>query len=296
MIKKILVIFLSILLILACSNNDKVDDEKIKVTTTINYYKDLVENIGKDKVTVNSLMGISEDPHLYSAKPKDYYKLKNADIIIYNGLHLEGKLTNLFENIESTVNKNVYKLSDSLSESDILGNDPHIWFSIDNYIKMSKYVYEILSAYDKDNDKYYYDNYKEYVNKLENLKEYVINKINEIPKEKRVLITAHDAFNYYANEFGLTVKSIQGISTDSEASIKDINELAKYISNNKIKTIYLESSISDKTMLSLKQAVKAYDYNVNIGDTLYSDSMGQNINTYIKVVIHNTDSIVKGLK
>lgn len=288
--KKIFITLTFILLLISCSKTDKKD--VLNVATTITFYEDLIKNIGQDKIEVKSIMGIGEDPHIYTAKPKDYSLLKNADIVIYSGIHLEGKLTDILE----SANKNTYVLADSLSSEDILGEDPHIWFSIRNYKKMANYVKDILVKNDPSNKLFYEENLKNYLAKLDEMDEYIKSEIAKINPNNRVLITAHDAFSYYAKDYGIKVYSIQGISTVSEASIKDIENIAKFIADNKIKSVFVESSISDKSMLALSQAVKNLGFSVELGNTLYSDSMGKEVNTYLKVMKHNTDSIVKGLK
>lgn len=300
--KKIL-IFMILILVFACSKNEKNVEEKIKVTTTITYFKNLVEEIGKEKVSVDTIMNVGEDPHLYVAKPKDFEKIDNADLVFYGGLHLEGKMQEIFEKLEEK-NKNIIDLSHNVPRELLIKEeenvyDPHIWFDSNIWLIEAKTVRDKLIEIDEKNKEYYENNYISYEEEIKNMREYIKNKIGEIPENKRKLITAHDAFSYFAREYGLEVKGIQGISTDSETSIKDITDLAKYIAENDIKAIFVESSVPAKSIEALKKSVESYNKKIEIGDELYSDSMGDlesGTETYVKTLKYNADTISKFLK
>ncbi|MCT4584684.1 MAG: zinc ABC transporter substrate-binding protein [Peptostreptococcaceae bacterium] len=307
--KKILGVFLLTLVLVSfvgCNNNKeaKAENSKLKIVATTTMLRDLVLEIGKDKVDVEGLMGYGIDPHLYKASAGDVDKMSKADIIIYNGLHLEGKMAEIFESMEN-LNKKVLAVGDIIPkeelikvESDTKSYDPHIWFDVSLWIKASKYVEEILVESDYDNKDFYEENAKLYIEELEKLDEYIVNQIKELDKNKRVLITAHDAFSYFGKKYNFEVRGLQGLSTVSEAGTLDVKNLADYISDNKIPAIFVESSVSPKNIEALKDAVSSRNYNVEIGGELYSDSLGDEKSgheTYIKTFKHNVDTIVNAL-
>ena len=277
--------------------------KKIKVTTTTTMLVDLIKTIGGDKVEVTGLMGEGVDPHLYTASAGDIDKLSNADLVVYGGLHLEGKMVEIFEKLTSQ-GKVVLNVGDALDKSKIAyveGNtpDPHVWFDTELWAKEADAVEAELSKMDPSNSSYYKGNLDKYKADLTELTNYVKAKINEIPEKSRVLVTAHDAFGYFAKQFGLQVKAIQGVSTDSETGSKNISDLANFIVENDIKSIFIESSVPKKSIEALQEAVKAKGKEVKIGGELYSDSLGDeahNTETYIKTVKANADTISNALK
>lgn len=276
---------------------------KIKITTTTTMLTDLVKTIGGDKVEVTGLMGEGIDPHLYNASAGDLEKLSDAQIVIYGGLHLEGKMQDIFEKL-SKGNKVVLNVGEALPKDKITMEeentpDPHVWFDTNLWKLQAKAVYEELSKFDKENEKFYEDNYNKYAKELDELEVYIRGRIEEIPEKSRVLVTAHDAFGYFGNQFGIEVKAIQGVSTDSETGTKNIIELADFIVERDIKAIFIESSVPKKSIESLQEAVKSKGKEVKIGGELYSDSLGDkehNSETYIKTVKYNADTIVNALK
>ena len=278
--------------------------EKIAITTTTNVITDLVENIGGDHVSVTGLMGPGIDPHLYRPSASDVKSLQNADIIFYNGLDLEGKMGDIFVKIgrEGTsvlaVSENIPP--ESLLILDVNGNfDPHIWWDVELWTEAAKVVATGLKEYDPDNSENYEKNLLEYLNQLDSLNSNNLNKINSIPSEQRVLVTAHDAFQYFGHAYGFEELAIQGWSTDSEAGIKEIQNLADEISKRKIKALFVETSISPATIEALKAAVQDKGHDIVIGGELFSDAIGEKgtaEGTYIGAFTHNIDTIVKALK
>lgn len=301
----ILGFILCITFLVSCnkSENTAVNAQKLKITTTTTMLKDLIQTIGGDKVEVVNLMGEGVDPHLYNASAGDVEKLANADIIIYGGLHLEGKMGDIFGKLENS-GKNILDVGGTLDKNLLIFEaentpDPHVWFNTDLWLLEAKAVAAKLSDADPENKEYYMSNLENYEKEINSLTGYITQRINEIPESKRVLITAHDAFGYFAKQFGLEVKSIQGISTDSEAGTKDISELADFIVKREIKAVFIESSVPRKTIESLQEAVKARGWEVKIGGELYSDSLGDkehDTDTYIKTVKKNVDVITEALK
>ena len=299
----VIAVCVAMMLLISCGKGGATSGKKIKVTTTTTMLTDLVKTIGGDKVEVTGLMGEGVDPHLYSASAGDIEKLGNADIIVYGGLHLEGKMTEIFEKLTSQ-NKNILNVGDKLDKSKIHlvdqnTPDPHVWFNTELWEKEAEAVEAELSKFDPKNSDYYKENLKKYKAELNELTTYVKTRIKEIPEKSRVLVTAHDAFNYFGEQFGLEVKAIQGVSTDSEIGAKQIEDLANFIVEHNIKAIFVESSVNHKSIEALQEAVKAKGGNVEIGGELYSDSMGDkenNTETYIKTIKANADTISNALK
>ena len=284
------------------SSNDY--SEKIAITTTTNVITDLVENIGGDHVSVTGLMGPGIDPHLYRPSASDVKELQNADIIFYNGLDLEGKMGDIFVKIGKG-ETHVWAVSESIPRESLLildttGHfDPHVWWNVELWAEAAKVVATGLKEYDPKNSEKYDENLSEYLNQLETLNSNNLKKINSIPKEQRVLVTAHDAFRYFGHTYGFEELSIQGWSTDSEAGIREIQNLADEISERKIKALFVETSISPATIEALQAAVQDKGHDVIIGGELFSDAIGEkgtDDGTYVGAFTHNIDTIVKALK
>ena len=276
---------------------------KIRVTTTTTMLTDLVKTIGGDKVEVTGLMGEGVDPHLYSASAGDIEKLANADVIVYGGLHLEGKMTEVFEKL-STLDKAILNVGSKLDKKKVhlidgKTPDPHVWFNTEMWETEARAVAVELGEFDAKNKDYYMKNFENYKIQLDELTNYVKKRIEEIPPKSRVLVTAHDAFNYFGEQFGLEVRAIQGVSTDSETGTKNISDLANFIAERNIKAVFVESSVPKKSIEALQEAVKARGKEIKIGGELYSDSLGDkqhNAETYVKTVKANADTIVNALK
>ncbi|QIK69460.1 zinc ABC transporter solute-binding protein [Erysipelothrix sp. HDW6C] len=300
--KKVLILLLTSLLILTGCTNRKIDnpDGKLVVIATTTMVTDLVKTIGGDRVIVEGMMVAGVDPHLYKAKPSDVQAVQDADVVAFSGVHLEAKLDDVLTGLEKT-GRNIIKLEDGLDPSDIIedetqgGHDPHIWFDINLWKKSAQHVANELGKIDPENNDYYQENAKQYISELHDLEVYIQNRINEIPEEQRVLVTAHDAFAYFGRYFGVHVEAIQGISTQSEAGIADINHVSDLIVNRKIKAIYTESSVPKKTIEALQAAVKDRGFEVEIGGEIYSDSLKENT-SYIETYKLNVDTIVDSLK
>ncbi|QXP72929.1 zinc ABC transporter substrate-binding protein [Tenacibaculum sp. AHE15PA] len=302
--KRIALLFV-ILLAVSCGKKAKNENGKLKVVTTTTMITDLVKNIGGDKLEVKGLMGAGVDPHLYKASEGDVSKLFNADVVIYNGLHLEGKLEEVFEKMQHQ-NKKTVVVSDVINKKNLISSalfasnyDPHIWFDLNNWRKITSYVTEKLAAIDAKNAAFYQQNAKEYLEKLVALSKEVESKINELPIEKRILVTAHDAFNYFGNQHQFNVVGLQGLSTATEAGVQDVQKLAKFIIANNVKAIFVESSVPKRTIEALQEAVKSKGQDVVIGGTLYSDALGNagtKEGTYIGMYKANVNTIVNALK
>lgn len=279
---------------------------KMKVVATTTMLTDLSKQIGRDKVEVSGLMKAGVDPHLYQAGAGDVDAMNKADIVVYNGVHLEGKMGSIFDNLSKN-KKPMIRVSDGIEVSTLLDfeedgektKDPHIWFSVNNWKKAADEVCKGFSAKDPQNKSYYEANLNAYLAKLDDLDKEIKKEVAAVPENARVLVTAHDAFAYFARDYGFEVKGIQGISTASEAGTSDISELARFIADHKIKAVFVESSVPHKTIESLQAAVKANGFDVSIGGELYSDSLGDESTkegTYIGMYEHNIKTITGALR
>ncbi|RKU27830.1 manganese transporter [Candidatus Poribacteria bacterium] len=279
------------------------ENEKIRVVTTIGMITDIVKNIGGDRLEVIGMMGPGVDPHLYKPTAKDIERLSSANIIFYNGLHLESKMGDILERFSKNtksvavaegVDKNLL-----LTPPEFDGQyDPHIWFDISLWIKAVEVVRDTLVAYNPESESTYAANTDQYILKLNELQKYVKTQSERVPTDRRILVTAHDAFNYFGNAYGFEVQGLQGMSTVTEAGIADVKELATFIAKRKIPAIFVESSVPVRSLEAVKAAVKSKGFDVQIGGELFSDAMGNEgtpEGTYIGMVKHNIDTIVSAL-
>ncbi|MGS2725593.1 metal ABC transporter solute-binding protein, Zn/Mn family [Psychroserpens sp. BH13MA-6] len=297
-------VILLLVLVFNCKNETP-SNGKLNIVTTTTMITDLVKNIGGDQVNVKGLMGSGVDPHLYKASEGDVTKLVDADIVFYNGLHLEGKLVEVFEKME-TSNKMTVALGEELDKNTLIGSDyfasnydPHVWFNINYFKQFARKVTAVLSEQSPENSDVFKANEKTYIDKLDNLQDKIEAIIQTLPKDKRILVTAHDAFNYFGKAYGFEVVGLQGLSTATEAGVQDVQNLSAFIIENKIKAIFVESSVPKRTIEALQAAVKSKGHDVVIGGTLYSDALGSSgtvEGTYIGMFEYNVNTIVNALK
>lgn len=306
--KKIMGIFLilTMFFVTACSNEavNEQNSGKLIVTTTISQIADTVKNIGGENVEVQSLMGPGTDPHLYKATQGDIKKLQKADIIFYNGLHLEGKMLEILEKMNKE--KPTIAVADSISKEKLLadpsGNkaiDPHIWFDIDLWKEAVEQVKNGLIDVDPENKSLYEERTIAYMKELDELKEFASEEMAKIPLEQKVLVTAHDAFSYFGRAYDMEVMGLQGLSTDSEYGLGDVQKLVDALVSRNIKAVFIESSISERSINAVIEGAKKKGHGVVIGGELYSDAMGDEgteEGTYIGMYQHNVKTIVESLK
>lgn len=279
-------------------------NDKIVVTTTIGQIGDAVKNIGGEHVEVQSLMGPGVDPHLYKAKQSDIGKLQEADIIFYSGLHLEGKMLEIFEKMNKE--KPTYAIADSIpkdklrkDQADNTATDPHVWFDIDLWKIALEQVRDGLIEKDPENKEDYIRNTEKYFAELDELKAYATEEMSKVPEEQRVLVTAHDAFNYFGAKYDLQVMGLQGLSTDAEYGLADVQSLVNTLVDRNIKAVFVESSISEKSINAVIAGAQDKGHEIEKGGELFSDAMGKEgteEGTYIGMYKHNVDTIVEGLK
>ena len=277
---------------------------KWKVACTTGMVADVVREVGGSHVEILQLMGEGVDPHLYKASPGDVRILETADAICYSGLHLEGKLADTLSRLSRrklTCALAEHLPKDRLLQSDAEGSfpDPHVWFDVSLWSETIEPVRAMLEKLDPTHAAEFAERATKYHEDLLKLHAECIEKLGAIPKARRVLVTAHDAFRYFGRAYDIEVKAIQGISTEGEAGVKQINELVSFISEHEIKSVFTESSISERNMQSLIEGCGQRGHQVARGGELFSDAMGKAgtpEGTYIGMVRHNVEKIAAGLK
>ncbi len=290
----------------ACSSSseDRNENAKMYIVATTGMIADAARNIVQDQAEVEAMMGPGVDPHLYKATRDDLTLLRKADLVLYNGLHLEGKMGEVLEKLarQKPVMAVGEAIDPSLIQPDETGTaaiDPHIWFDVQIWIKVVEQISQRLQKENPQQAEFYQKNAQIYLEKLEKLNQTVQAQIQSIPPSQRVLITAHDAFGYFGKAYEIEVKGLQGISTVSEFGLKDISSLVDFIVERKIKAVFVESSIPRKSLEAVVKGCQNQGHAVKIGGTLFSDAMGEADTpegTYIGMVRHNVRTIVEGLK
>lgn len=297
--------FILLLSIASCDPKKEVSaNGKLRIVTTTGMIEDAVKNVAGDKAVVEALMGPGVDPHLYKATQGDLQKLTGSDVIFYNGLHLEGKMGEVFEKLAFT--KPVVAVAGDIAPQKLRrvpefnnNYDPHIWFDVNLWKDAVKEVNRFMQEYDSANADYYEVNANNYLTQLDSLDVFVRTEISSIPKTQRVLITAHDAFGYFGEAYDIQVMGLQGISTLSEYGLRDVSNLVDFIIQNKIKAVFVETSVSNKAINAVVEGCQQSGYDVTIGGKLYSDAMGAKgtkDGTYIGMVRANVKTIVNALK
>ena len=291
----------------SCGGSEKSDSQssgKIRVTTTIGMIASAVEEIAGDKVVLAGLMGPGVDPHLYKATKGDVDRLESADLILYNGLYLEAKMSEILEKMSR--GKHVVAISETIDSSLLLSAaaahghpDPHVWFDVSMWSKSVETVVDALAKEDTANADYYRRRGAAYLDTLRALDDWVRQEIATIPKERRVLVTAHDAFNYFGRAYDIEVNGLQGISTVSEAGLYDVTQMVDMLVARGIKAVFVESSVPRKSIEAVVEGCQGKGHDVVIGGELYSDAMGEGgtpDGTYVGMVRHNVRTIVDALR
>ncbi|MDH5476049.1 MAG: zinc ABC transporter substrate-binding protein [Cyclobacteriaceae bacterium] len=304
--EKITILFALVILILSSCNSSKKETSSSlpTIVTTTGMLADAVKNIVGDSAQVTALMGPGVDPHLYKASQGDLTLLTDADVVIYNGLHLEGKMGEVLKKLgklkpviaggegipiekrkNSSQYKNVY--------------DPHVWFDVSLWQIVVKYISNELQLLHPANAKYYNNNTTTFLVQLDSLHQKTKASISSIPEQQKVLITAHDAFEYFGSAYNIEVKGLQGISTVSEFGLRDITDLVHFIVERKINAVFVETSVSKKAINAVVEGCHRKGFEVVIGGSLYSDAMGESNTpegTYIGMVNKNVTTITQALK
>lgn len=275
-----------------------------KIVSTVGMVADIVRNVATDRADVSNLIGEGVDPHLYKASRNDIAALQAADAVFYSGLMLEGKMGDAFVRL-ARGGKKVYAVTELIDEKFLLEapgsaghHDPHVWMDVSAWARCVDAATASLCEFDPSGAAQYKSSGERYRAELEKLHEYVKKSIASIPQKQRILITAHDAFNYFGRAYGLEVLGIQGISTESEAGVNDIEKLVDKIVSNDVKAVFVESSVADKNVRALIEGAGKRGKTVSIGGTLFSDAMGaagSYEGTYIGMLDHNATVITRAL-
>lgn len=273
----------------------------IEVVCTTGMVADLARNIGGERLRVTQLMGEGVDPHLYKASPGDVAKLDAASLILFSGLHLEGKMGEHFAQMRRR--KPAFALAEHLDPASVLeaggAYDPHVWFDVSLWRKVSDVVRDVLVAYDPDGASGYRERHTAYAATLDALHEWARKELATVPKERRVLVTAHDAFRYFGRAYEVEVRGIQGVSTESEAGVGEVNALVDFLVGRKIKAVFVESSVSERNVQAIREGCAARGHPVAVGGELFSDAMGKDgtpEGTYEGMVRHNVRTILEALR
>ena len=273
------------------------------ITCTTGMITDIVRQIVGDKAEVTGIIGEAVDPHLYQATRNDIARLAASDVVFYSGLMLEGRMSDALMKIGRK--RPVYAVTELLDKTLLLeppefkGHyDPHVWMDASLWKQSTRMVAEALAEYDPANKAFYLANYQKYAEQLDELDAYARRTLATIPPERRILVTAHDAFNYFSRAYGLQVEGIQGISTESEAGIADIGRLVDLIVERRIPAVFVESSVSRKNVMALIEGATARGHQAVVGGILFSDAMGPPgtyEGTYIGMIDHNVTTIAVAL-
>jgi manganese/zinc/iron transport system substrate-binding protein len=278
-------------------------DGELDVIATTGMVADAATNVGGEHVRVTGLMGPGVDPHLYKASEGDVRRLEQANLVLYNGLHLEAKMADVLERIGENGDRPTRAVAEAVPEERLrrvsaAQFDPHVWFDVGLWAIVVGDVRDALQEADPDRAEEYAANAEAYLAELAALGDEVTAATARVPEGQRVLITAHDAFEYFGAAYGFEVRGLQGISTVTEAGARDVKELADFIVARKIPAIFVESSVSPRTIEAVQAAVRSRGFDVQIGGSLFSDAMGEPgtpEGTYLGMVRHNVDTIVAGL-
>jgi manganese/zinc/iron transport system substrate-binding protein len=267
---------------------------------------DAVRFIGGDTIEAATLLGPGIDPHTYVATEGDLRTFQRAQVIFSNGLHLEAQLERVLTQIGATGRTTVVALGDGLPEDRLLSwepaagfpHDPHIWNDVQLWKGAVEQIGATLAAADPANAPAYTDNTRSYLAQLDELDVYIKAQAARIPTERRVIVTAHDAFGYFGRAYGFEVEAIQGISTEAEAGTADIKAVADMVVARKVPAIFVESTISPRTIEAVQAATNAAGHPIALGGQLYSDALGaadSPAGTYAGMMRHNIDTLVQAL-
>jgi ABC-type Zn uptake system ZnuABC Zn-binding protein ZnuA len=288
-----------ILAVLICgcgAKEEKTKSGKITAVSSITIISDVVKNIGGDKVDSKSICGVGIDPHTYKAKPNDPRLVSESDIVFINGFALEHWIEEMVHNAGGnkkvvTVTEGITPMTDEKGYGD---PDPHAWFNVQYVKTYAVNIQKALSEIDKPNEQYYKQNLDSYLKTLDSLDAWIKTEIEKIPKEKRIIITSHDAFRYFGMAYGVEVNGLQGISTEAKVQTEDVKNLIDLIKARKLSSVFIETSVNPKLLEEISKETGA-----KVGGTLYSDSVGDEgtfEGTYIGAVTHNVNTIVNALK
>lgn len=301
------IILLSLLLLIvlgACRLESEERTGPLHIVATTGIIEDALVNIVGDSAEVSALMGPGTDPHLYKPTPFDVELLEEADVIVCNGLHLEGKMSEMLRKYGAS--KPVIEVAGTLTDKDLIqaidagdSYDSHIWFDPAIWVKGLAGVCAELIKVEPENEAYYQKNFEKYKFKIDDMSIWVEKQIATLNDSSKVLITSHDAFSYFGKKYGIEVRGIQGVSTLSEVGLKDISQMVDFVIERQIPAIFVETSTSDKTAQAILEGTKQKGFELRLEGPLYSDALGEpggEAGTYIGMFKANVGMIVSALK
>ena len=275
-----------------------------KIATTTGMVNDIVRQVVGSHGTVMGLIEAGVDPHLFKPTRGHVKQLYDADIVFYSGLKLEGRMSETFEQLSRT-GKPVFVVTEKIDTASLRTppefeghHDPHVWMDVSLWSQCVEHVAESLAKLDPPHTDEYHKNATAYREKLKTLDEYVKKSIASIPESQRVLVTAHDAFGYFSQAYGIEVRSVQGVSTESEAGVLDVNRLVDFLVERKLPAIFVESSVNAKNIQAVIEGAASRNVKVRVGGELFSDAMGNEgtyEGTYIGMLDHNATLITRAL-
>lgn len=276
----------------------------LRIVTTVGMVTDVVRSVAGDRAEVDGIIGEGVDPHLYKPARNDVVAMQRADMIFYNGLMLEGKMSDVLIRVARS-GKPVFAVTEHILESgDYVMTDaseqydPHVWMDVGGWMKAVRVIEDALVKFDPEHAQEYRARANAYLEELKALDAYAREVIGSIPQSQRYLVTAHDAFSYLGRAYGLEVRGIQGISTESEAGVRDIEELISFLVENRIPSVFVETSVSDKNVRALIEGARAQGHDLKVGGELFSDAMGPSGSyegSYIGMIDHNVTTIARAL-
>ncbi|CAM3280655.1 metal ABC transporter solute-binding protein, Zn/Mn family [Rhodothermus bifroesti] len=294
-----------VLFLAACQATRSRPEGKLQVVATTSIVADLARQLGGEAVQVVALMGPGIDPHLYRASEGDVARMQQADLILYNGLHLEGKMAEVFARMQALGRPTLAVaecIPDSLrlTASGFGGTyDPHVWMDVRRWQHAARCVAETFARIDTGRAAIYQERLQAYLIEMEQTDAYVRQRSAELPSDHRVLVTSHDAFRYFADAYGWEVRGLLGVSTASEAGAADVQMLADFIVAKRLPAIFVESSVPERYLKALQEAVAARGHTVRLAGPLYSDALGDPqtpAGTYTGMVRTNIDTIIEALR
>lgn len=302
----ILMVISFVFLLAACRTDEEATTEenegKVNIVTTIAQIGEPLSVIGGEHVEVDSLMGPAVDPHLYNATHSDITRIDEAELVFYNGLNLEANMIDIFN--EMSDSKPVVAIGETIPEDLLLEDeeeegvpDPHIWFDLDLWQQALESAVQELKDYAPEHAEEFEENKVKYFAEMDELKE-SSSKLEKIPEQQRYLVTAHDAFGYFGQMHGLEVVGLQGLSTDGEIGVSDIQETIDILAEYQVPAVFVESSISENSIQAVIEGAESEGLDVSLGGELYSDAMGETgteEGTYLGMYKHNVDTIYEAL-
>ncbi len=277
--------------------------EKLSVVATTGMIADVAENVGGDLVEVRALMGAGVDPHAYRQTRTDIVAMANADLVLWNGLYLEAQMEEFLLDLGAA--QPVVAVAEAVPENLLIGHeaydgrfDPHLWMNPNLWSRVVVNIRDAMAEVHPEGAETFTANTEAYLAEVNDLARYAAEVLSTVPVESRVLLSAHDAFNYFGNAYGFDVVGIQGSSTESEAGLQRIAELVDLLVEGDVRAVFVETSVSDRNIRALIEGAAAEGHEVVIGGELFSDAMGEPgtyEGTYLGMIDHNATTIARAL-